>query len=111
MKKVLLKIWFYVVIVPLSWLPTNRTLKYYRNWREKIWPEHSAAVLSYRTETIKMMLSIGFGVQSRGSQIWAFKFPSREILLADHPDLKKRWAKAYSTAYRLQQMKFQKSSE
>jgi|AntRauTorckE6833_2_1112554.scaffolds.fasta_scaffold01228_28 hypothetical protein len=99
MKRIGLKLFYYLVVVPVSWLGTEWALRVYHKTHDRIWPEKSTELMLYRSEAIQTMMGMGYCLQLRGNQIWAFNFSTEDFLLAEHEDPKERWKLALRAAH------------
>jgi len=96
------KLWFYTVIVPLSWSNMRWAIDLYWKVAGQIWPEKSLAYIVNRKGTIQTMMEMGYGVQVKGDEVWAFNFVSTDFILAKHPDPVAMWTKAHLKACEIQ---------
>jgi len=98
-------IFFYLVVIPLSWLGGRWTYKLYQDTRYALWPEESTILLAYRDAAITAMIGLGYMLQSRGDQIVAYNFQT-EFALAEDTDLTERWRKAMIESHHLSKEKY-----
>lgn len=92
----LCKLFFYLVVIPLSWLPLPRTATLYRKTYARCWPEQSLEFVAVRDAAIMMALQRGYVLRPDGTEILAYRgFRDVEIIVADNVNPLLRWQQAH----------------
>lgn len=98
----MLKMFFYLITLPLSWTNTKWAIDLYWKVAGQIWPEKSLAYIVNRKGTIQTMMEMGYGVQVKDDEVWAFNFVSTEFILAKNSDPVVMWTNAHLKACEIQ---------
>lgn len=98
MKRFWWKVLFYIVAVPLSWIPLDLSVRIYHKVRNKAWPLESPLTVFHRDQAAHIMAKHGYFLRQEDSRVYAHNFSGREFVLAEHENLAKMWELAYEKA-------------